>query len=131
MIKNISHVSLLVKNYDEAITFYIEKFGFILISNDPMPQMGENMRWVVISPAKDNQTMITLTLDTEESTVGKQCGEHPFLILSCTDIYADISDFESKGVNIKSPIGDQPWGKDCLIEDLYGNIIYVVEAPKI
>jgi predicted enzyme related to lactoylglutathione lyase len=133
MITNISHIQLLVNSYEEAIDFYTNKLGFVLCGDDPMPQMGEGMRWVVIAPNKENKTMISLvkaTLEPSISLVGKQGGDYPILVILCDDIEADISSFKSKGVIIKSPIGSQPWGKDCTIEDLYGNMIYVVEEPK-
>jgi predicted enzyme related to lactoylglutathione lyase len=133
MISNISHISLLVNNYDEAIVFYIDKLGFVVFSDSPMPEMGQDMRWVVISPKMDNQTMISLCMATKEPTtslVGKQTGGYPLLTVFTDDIEDLLKVYIGKGVKIIKEIGHMPWGKDMIIEDLYGNQIYIVEEPK-
>jgi predicted enzyme related to lactoylglutathione lyase len=133
MITQIAHLQLLVNSYDDAIAFYIQKLGFVLVEDNPMPMMGENMRWVVISPTKDNQTMLSIALATKEPTlslVGKQGGGYPFLTLFSDNMDADFASFEANGVEISRAIGNTPWGRDCVIQDLYGNQIYIVEVLK-
>jgi predicted enzyme related to lactoylglutathione lyase len=133
MFTTIAHIQLLVNNYDEAIKFYTEKLGFVLVDDQPMPMMGENMRWVVIAPQKDTQTMISVALATKEPTlslVGKQGGGYPFLTLFTADIDTVFKSCTDNGVKIVKEISETPWGRDMVIEDLYGNQIYIVQEPK-
>jgi uncharacterized protein YndB with AHSA1/START domain/predicted enzyme related to lactoylglutathione lyase len=134
MFTTIAHIQLLVNSYDETIKFYTEKLGFVLVDDQPMPMMGENMRWVVIAPQKDNQTMISVALATKEPTlslVGKQGGGYPFLTLFTADIDTVFKSCTDNGVKIAKEISQTPWGRDMVIEDLYGNQIYIVEVPKV
>jgi predicted enzyme related to lactoylglutathione lyase len=133
MILNIAHINLLVLDYDEAINFYTQKLGFKLISNDQMPEMGPNMRWVVISPKSDSQTMIALCKATQEPTlslVGKQGGGYPLINVFTDNVEDEIQNFKSNGVEIMMEIRDVAWGKHSMIKDLYGNMILIVEEPK-
>jgi predicted enzyme related to lactoylglutathione lyase len=133
MFTTIAHIQLLVNSYDETIKFYTEKLGFVLIDDQPMPMMGESMRWVVIAPQKDTQTMVSVALATKEPTlnlVGKQGGSYPFLTLFTADIDNVFKTCLNNGVKIVKEISETPWGKDMVIEDLYGNQIYIVQEPK-
>ena len=44
----LSLVSLVVKDYDEALAFYVGKLGFRLVEDSFVPE--QNKRWVVIEP---------------------------------------------------------------------------------
>ena len=44
----IAHVALVVRDYDEAIDFYVGKLGFRLVEDRHQPDQGK--RWVVVSP---------------------------------------------------------------------------------
>jgi hypothetical protein len=62
--------------------------------------------------------------------VGKQGGGYPYLTLFTDDIASAFESFKKNNVKITKDIGQTPWGTDCVIEDLYGNQIYIVEQPK-
>lgn len=60
-------VTILVRDYDEAIEFYTKKVGFHLITDE---KQSETQRWVVISPTKESgSTGILLAKPTEEDQV--------------------------------------------------------------
>lgn len=42
----LAHVSLLVRDYDEALAFYVDTLGFRLVEDSPRPDEGK--RWVVV-----------------------------------------------------------------------------------
>jgi len=63
MQQKIGHVTLLVNNFDEAIEFYTEKAGFVLLTDN---HFGNGMRWVTVAPSKEAQTAIVFVVaDTE------------------------------------------------------------------
>lgn len=47
MNRTISQIALVVKDYDEAITFYTRKLNFRLLEDI---KLSETKRWVVVSP---------------------------------------------------------------------------------
>ena len=122
----IGHITLLVKDQDEALKFYTEKLGFQKRQDLPLG----NMRWVTVSP-KD-QTDIELTLvvaDTEEKrrAVGKQAGDHVFLTLQTDDCRKEYKALKAKGVKFYGKPEVQQWGVDVVLEDLYGNLFDLVQ----
>ena len=48
MKQSIVHIALVVKDYDEAIDFYVNKLKFELIEDTY--QAEQDKRWVVVSP---------------------------------------------------------------------------------
>ena len=44
----IAHVALVVRDYDEAIRFYVDVLGFELVEDTPQP--AQDKRWVVVAP---------------------------------------------------------------------------------
>jgi uncharacterized glyoxalase superfamily protein PhnB len=133
MIQNLSHLNLLVNDYDEAIAFYTDKLGFVVISNSDMPEMGEGMKWVVVAPTIESETKIALCKATKEPTlslVGKQGGGYPLINMYTDDVVKEVANLKEKGVDVMMEIRDVDWGKHTMIKDLYGNMILVVEEVK-
>ena len=125
----IGHITLLVKDQDEALKFYVEKLGFQKRQDLPLG----NMRWVTVSPK--GQTDIELTLvvaDTEEKrrAVGKQAGDHVFLTLQTDDCRKEYKALKAKGVKFYGKPEVQQWGVDVVLEDLYGNLFDLVQRFK-
>jgi catechol 2,3-dioxygenase-like lactoylglutathione lyase family enzyme len=44
----IAHIALVVRDYDEAIDFYVGKLGFELLDDTYQP--AQDKRWVVVAP---------------------------------------------------------------------------------
>lgn len=48
MKQSLAHIALLVRDYDEAIAFFVGKLGFRLVKDEAQPEQAK--RWVVIAP---------------------------------------------------------------------------------
>ncbi|GAA5164591.1 hypothetical protein GCM10025770_18800 [Viridibacterium curvum] len=48
MNQSLGLVSLLVRDYDEALTFFVDKLGFVVVEDTLVPE--QDKRWVVIKP---------------------------------------------------------------------------------
>lgn len=122
MKQNIIHVALVVKDYDEAIDFYINKLKFELIEDTY--QAEQDKRWVVIAPP--NSSGVTLLLakaskPEQQEFIGNQAGGRVFLFLNTDDFWRDYEHMKSVGVTfIRDPI-EQEYGTVAVFEDLYGN----------
>jgi predicted enzyme related to lactoylglutathione lyase len=120
----IKSFSLLVKDYDETINFYTKKLGFDLVTDQ---KYGENMRWVSLK-APNSEIQITLGKASNEDQiyVGKQMGEnYPIFVLTVKDVQKTYEIYISKGVNFIDKPTKKPWGIGAVLEDLYGNKIYL------
>ena len=121
MTQDIGCVSLVVRDYDEAIAFYREKLGFVLVED---ASMGEGRRWVVVAPRGSSGTRLLLALaknDEELAAVGRQAGGRVFLFLNTDDFARDYAAMLSRGVKFNESPRHEAYGTVAVFEDLYGN----------
>ncbi len=128
MILNNLITSLLVKDYDEAIGFYSGKLGFVVAEDLPM---GPD-RWVTIALPNSHETVFALHVAKSEgdlALVGKQGGTFPYLGISTNDCLADYQRLKALGVKFHGEPEVRPYGTGVMLEDLYGNKIFLNEEP--
>jgi len=116
-------ISLVVRDYEEALAFYIGTLGFELVEDLPVPEQAK--RWVVIRPpgaAGGADLLLCRASDDEQrSRIGNQTGGRVFLFLYTDDFERDYAAYRAKGVVfVRAPV-DQPYGRVAVFEDLYGN----------
>jgi catechol 2,3-dioxygenase-like lactoylglutathione lyase family enzyme len=126
----INQLSLLVRDYDEAIAFYVDRLGFTLVEDTPLTP---TKRWVVVAP--DAHTGCRLLLakadgDEQLSRVGNQTGGRVFLFLHTSDIGEELRRLEANAIAIVRPPIVQPYGTVAVFEDLYGNLWDLIEPPR-
>lgn len=127
MLLHIEHITILVKNQDEALNFYKDILGFEVL-NDTM--YGQDYRWIEIALQREGTAKIVLVkADTpeKEKLVGKQVGSHVLLTLQTDNLEHDYQKLKSKGVRFQGEPRMVPWGKEVVFEDLYGNRFDLVE----
>ncbi len=130
MISKIGHVTILVKDLDEAAKFYVEKLGFVKRSDT---FFGPNMRWVTVSPKNQEDLELTFVKADSKSKVkalGKQAGDHVFLTMETTDCRKDYEEMKAKGVKFFGEPEAQPYGTEVVFADLYGNLFDLVQRSK-
>lgn len=121
MITQVTHVSLLVKDQEEALSWYTEKLGFEKRSDDPFPE-GEG-RWITIAPEGQD---LEVVLEPPEWGMGdpdaklQMVGKQPGWVIATDDCRGDYETFKSRGVKFVSPPEELPWGISAVLEDLYG-----------
>ncbi len=126
-VNKIGHITLLVKDLNEALDFYVNKLGFVKRQDQVF---GESMRWLTVSPKDQPQPEFTFVLaDTEEKRValGKQAGDHVFMTLQTDDCKRDYQGMKAKGVKFHDEPTEQMWGIEVVFEDLYGNLYDLVQ----
>jgi len=121
MRRHIGYVSLLVRDYDEAISYFTRRLGFELVEDT---NLGNGKRWVLIAPSGSVETRILLakavTVDQTEH-IGYQTGGRVFLFLHTDDFWRDYEDYRSKGVMFREAPRVEPYGTVAVFDDLYGN----------
>ncbi len=132
MIQRVTHVTVYVKDDDEALAFFTGKLGFKKQSDSPMGPGGP--RWITVSPPGQPDFEITLFNPStwfkgeEARTASEQIGRQAVLILASDDIEADHRALTAAGVAVDGPVRDLPWGRDLLFRDLYGNRYNLVQS---
>ena len=130
MNRHIAHIALVVKDYDEAISFYTEKLGFTLVEDT---KLSETKRWVMVKPKGEGQCCLLLAQAAnkeQESRIGNQTGGRVFLFLYTDDFHRDYNDLLAKKINFVRPPSTEPYGTVAVFEDLYGNLWDLVEPAK-
>jgi catechol 2,3-dioxygenase-like lactoylglutathione lyase family enzyme len=115
--------SVLVKEYDEAIAFYVGVLGFSLVEDSPVP--AQNKRWVVVAPPGATESRLLLARAAspdQESHVGNQTGGRVFLFLHTDDFWRDFHSYTAKGVSFVRPPAEELHGTVAVFRDLYGNL---------
>lgn len=123
MNQSLGLVALIVREYDEALNFYVGKLGFDVVEDRFMP--AENKRWVVVQPpgAGPGAQLLLARASTPEQAarIGDQTGGRVFLFLYTDDFWRDHARFVQAGVEfVRAPI-EQPYGTVAVFIDLYGN----------
>ena len=132
MIQHIGNVALLVKDYDEALTFYIDKLGFTLLEDiDLRDDPKADKRWVVISPPGSTETRLLLARadnDMQRSALGNQAGGRVFLFLFTEDFWRDYNAYKGRGVEfVREDPRNEAYGTVAVFKDLYGNLWDLIE----
>jgi uncharacterized glyoxalase superfamily protein PhnB len=123
--------SVVVREYDEAIAFYVGVLGFSLIEDSLVP--SQNKRWVVVAPpgAAESRLLLARAANAEqESRIGNQTGGRVFLFLHTDDFWRDFESLSSKGVIFVRPPAEEPYGTVAVFRDLYGNLWDLVQPRQ-
>ena len=117
--RRIAHITLLVKNYDDAIDFYTQKLGFSIFKD---VKLSETKRWVVIAPKSESGIGLLLAQadgDLQMKMVGHQAGGRVFLFLHTDDFWRDYTEMKEKGVAFKESPRNEAYGTVVVFKDLY------------
>lgn len=113
MITCVKHVSIPVKDQDQALKFYTEKLGFEVLVDAPMgPQ-----RWIELKIPGADTEVVLFTPEGHEDRVGTFSN----IIFKSDDIQKTYKDLKAKGVKFTKELTEEPWGTFALFQDPEGN----------
>ena len=121
MTQNLAAVALVVRDYDEAIAFYVGKLGFELIEDT---KLSDAKRWVLVAPpgAREMRLLLAKADNPEQKTrIGNQAGGRVLLFLHTDDFQRDYEVYRARGVRFLEPPRQETYGTVAVFVDLYGN----------
>lgn len=130
MKQSLGLVSLVVRDYDEAISFFVGTLGFVLVEDSIVTEQAK--RWVVVAPPGATESRLLLaraTTTEQQSRIGAQTGGRVFLFLRTDNFWRDYESYREKGVVFVREPTDEPYGTVAVFKDLYGNLWDLVQ-PK-
>lgn len=135
--QRIGLISLLVRDYDEAIAFYVGVLGFRLIEDYYLDDQAK--RWVVVAPNLEAQTQECSTTGLllarasnpqQAALVGVQTGGRVMGFLYTDDFQRDYVLYQSRGVEFVRGPDQHDYGIVAVFKDLYGNLWDLIEPCK-
>lgn len=130
--QSLTLVSLVVRDYDEALDFFIGKLGFVLVEDRDVPEQAK--RWVVVSPPGGTESRLLLaraSTPEQASRIGSQTGGRVFLFLATDDFRRDYEGYKAAGIEFVRPPKEEPYGTVAVFKDLYGNLWDLVEWRRL
>ncbi|GGL39447.1 VOC family protein [Caulobacter rhizosphaerae] len=120
MAQHLALLSLLVRDYDEALAFYVGKMGFSLVEDS---HLGGGKRWVVVAPGAAGTRFLLAKASDDQQTalVGGQGGGRVWLFLHTDAFEADHARLSAAGVRFLEAPRHEAYGSVAVFEDLYGN----------
>jgi catechol 2,3-dioxygenase-like lactoylglutathione lyase family enzyme len=90
MNQSLGQVTIVVRDYDEPLSFYVGILGFRLIEDTPVP--AQRKRWVVVAPVGSTSHLLLAHAvgDEQSSRIGNQTGGRVFLFLYTDDFWRDF-----------------------------------------
>jgi catechol 2,3-dioxygenase-like lactoylglutathione lyase family enzyme len=130
----IAHITLVVRDYDEAIAYFTQSLRFNLIEDTPSKdRQGRDKRWVLVAPPGPRGTQILLAKasnEEEASRIGNQTGGRVFLFLYTDDFWHDYNAMKEKGVKFVREPKEEEYGTVAVFEDLYSNRWDLLQPKK-
>ncbi|ETN36371.1 uncharacterized protein HMPREF1541_08648 [Cyphellophora europaea CBS 101466] len=120
-------VSLIVKDYDDAVRFFVDKLGFELSTDEPATTSHSNKpkRWVVVRPPGSPEDCGILLARAEgaeqEAAAGSQWAGRVGLFWQVADFEATHARMKNAGVEFLGSPRDEPYGKVVVFKDVAGN----------
>jgi catechol 2,3-dioxygenase-like lactoylglutathione lyase family enzyme len=119
--RSIALVTLVVRDYDEALAFFTDALGFALVEDTPL---GGGKRWVVVaSPGSHGASLLLAQAATPEQTarVGNQTGGRVAFFLHTDDFWSDYRHMQARSVRFAEEPRQEAYGAVVVFYDLYGN----------
>jgi len=129
MQQRLTHIALVVDDYDDAIRFYTQKLHFDLIEDTVL---SEKKRWVLVRPKGGECCILLAKADGERQTaaVGNQSGGRVFLFLYTDNFERDYQNLLQNEIQIIRPPKTENYGTVAVFADLYGNLWDLIEPSK-
>jgi len=129
MAESLACVTLVVRDYDEAIAFFTRTLGFVLLEDAPREN---GKRWVVVAPKGTTGSSLLLAeaaTPEQERSVGNQTGGRVGFFLHTDDFASRHKTMREHGVRFLEEPRHEPYGTVAVFEDLYGNRWDLLEPP--
>lgn len=126
--RSLATITLVVADYDEAISFYVGQLGFALIGD---VDLGGGKRWVTVGVDGGAKLLLAKADGAEQKArIGDQTGGRVGFFLETDDFARDHAAFLERGVQLLEEPRHEAYGTVAVFEDLYGNRFDLIE-PKL
>jgi catechol 2,3-dioxygenase-like lactoylglutathione lyase family enzyme len=118
-------VTIVVREYDPAIAFFVDALGFDLIEDSPsLTSEGASKRWVVVRPGGGGAGVLIARAEGAEqlAVVGRQLAGRVGFFLHVDDFDVAYSRMLNAGVAFVGAARSEPYGRVAVFADIAGNL---------
>ena len=129
MTQRLALTALVVRDYDEAIGFYVNQLGFDLTHDT---DRGGGTRWVVVTPRGSQGGLLLAKAagEVQAARVGDQTGGRVGFFLHTDDFHRDHAAMLAAGVQFLEAPREEPYATVAVFRDLYGNTWDLLEPRR-
>ena len=113
-------IAIVVDDYDQAISHYVNDLGFTLIEDK---EMTPEKRWVVVAPSSDGARILLAkaATDAQKAAIGNSTGGRVGFFMYTTNFNETYNAYKSRGIEFIESPRQETYGQVVVFKDLYGN----------
>ena len=113
-------IAIVVDDYDQAISHYVNDLGFALIEDK---EMTPEKRWVVVAPSSDGARILLAKAvnDIQKTAIGNSTGGRVAFFMYTTNFDETYNVYKSRGVEFIESPRQEAYGQVVVFKDKYGN----------
>jgi catechol 2,3-dioxygenase-like lactoylglutathione lyase family enzyme len=126
--KKLTVFKVYVSDQEEARRFYVDQLGFEVAEDN---LLGD-YRWLIVRMPDNKEVSLNLEIartGEEKALVGRQAAKQPLFSLSTDNCKRDYDELNRRGVKFEGQPKVMPYGTGVMMQDLYGNKIYLNQDP--
>ncbi len=119
--RSIALVTMVVRNYDEALAFFTDALSFAVVEDTPL---GSGKRWLVVAPpgGRGAGLLLAQAATAEQADhIGNQTGGRVAFFLHTDDFWRDYRRMQAHSVRFAEEPRQEAYGVVVVFYDLYGN----------
>ena len=129
MTQHLGAVTFIVRDYDEAISWFTRVLGFALVADT---DLGSGKRWVLVGPTGGGTRLLLAKADGAEqaAAIGHAVGGRVAFFLHTDDFAGDHAAMLARGVKFREAPRYEAYGTVAVFEDLHGNGWDLIEMRR-
>ena len=119
-VNTLGMITIVVDEYDQAISHYVNDLGFALIEDK---EMTPEKRWVVVAPSSDGARILLAkaATDAQKAAIGNSTGGRVGFFMYTTNFNETYNVYKSRGIEFIESPRQEAYGQVVVFKDKYGN----------
>jgi uncharacterized glyoxalase superfamily protein PhnB len=129
MTATLGMIAIVIPEYDEAISHYVNDLGFTLIEDT---ELSPEKRWVVVAPSKSGAQILLAKASNaaQEAAIGNSTGGRVGYFLYTDNFIESYENYLSHGIEFTEMPRSEAFGQVVVFKDRYGNKWDLIESKR-
>ncbi len=113
-------ITIVVDNYDTAISHYVDDLGFELIEDTVLTP---EKRWVVVAPSHEGAKILLAKAvnESQKAVIGNSTGGRVAFFMYTNNFNETYKAYSSRGIEFIESPRQEAYGQVVVFKDKYGN----------